>query len=818
MGTLPRCLCLILTLWMVTSRPSAAIRAGSPDSSPWWKAKEASSILQSARQFREAGNFAAAERLYRSSYDRAKGRGNNQAAIAYLSGAASCQMAQFHYRAALESYLQAKQLALSLGDRMNLEAVSINLASLYQQVGDADSALRQAKEAYALAGAAPRDNYKALLALMLGRLRQSPDGGEAEAWFQEGIEAARAQGSVSQEARAWDLLGEQRLQRGQWADAERALDEAFRLRVLLDPAERGFSYGELGALRLAQGKLDQAAMFTGRALARGAPLGTSWPEQRLLHQRGQIRLARGNIAGALDDFGAAVDLTARWRLEVLPAASSLEGANEFLEKSIFDSFIETGAAEALRKPASRWAAETFQAQELNRSASLRESLALAPAWRKKLAPEFWEVLGELRSEEGKLLRISAHDSQRAGLLRLKLTEMEAESGLGSPAPENKGENFRTQNSLIHFQDGLSESELVLSFHLGERGSYLWAVSREALSLYRLPPAARLRNEVAGFSDAVRTGRAEAVPLGERLYAELFGDLKRQEARKQTWLLSLEDSLFALPFAALVTERRDGKVSYLVEQHSLQIVPGALSLSRGSTGQGNSGGNSEAWFLGVGDPIYNAADSRWRPANTGLFARAGAEDGAGQLSRLVGSGNEIESSAQSWSAGSGTVVLIRGAEARRDNFLRLLADRPSVIHLATHVLTPPGSRDEAFIAFGLGSSAEPELLPTSDVAMLRVPGALVVMTGCDTGTGETRAGTGLLGLTRAWQMAGASAVLATGWAVKDSNGEIFSSFYRNLRDAAPAEALRRSQMEMIRSNTWRAAPDYWASYQVTGGAR
>jgi CHAT domain-containing protein len=103
-------------------------------------------------------------------------------------------------------------------------------------------------------------------------------------------------------------------------------------------------------------------------------------------------------------------------------------------------------------------------------------------------------------------------------------------------------------------------------------------------------------------------------------------------------------------------------------------------------------------------------------------------------------------------------------------------------------------------------------------MLHVPGSLVVMTGCSTGTGEARAGAGLLGLTRAWQMAGAGTVLATSWPELDSTGEIFKSFYRHLRNAPAAEALRRSQVEMIHSGTWRAAPSYWASYQVTGGWR
>ena len=103
-------------------------------------------------------------------------------------------------------------------------------------------------------------------------------------------------------------------------------------------------------------------------------------------------------------------------------------------------------------------------------------------------------------------------------------------------------------------------------------------------------------------------------------------------------------------------------------------------------------------------------------------------------------------------------------------------------------------------------------------MLHVPGALVVMTGCATAAGDEEAGAGLLGLTRAWQVAGASAVIATAWPVKDSGGEFFASFYQHLQHSPAAEALHLSQMEMVRSNTWRSEPTYWASYQVTGGAR
>jgi CHAT domain-containing protein len=70
-------------------------------------------------------------------------------------------------------------------------------------------------------------------------------------------------------------------------------------------------------------------------------------------------------------------------------------------------------------------------------------------------------------------------------------------------------------------------------------------------------------------------------------------------------------------------------------------------------------------------------------------------------------------------------------------------------------------------------------------------------------------------------AGAGGVLATLWPVKDSAGEIFSTFYRSLAGVSAAEALQRSQVMIIHSHevgspAQRAAIGDWASYQVTGG--
>jgi CHAT domain-containing protein len=568
----------------------------------------------------------------------------------------------------------------------------------------------------------------------------------------------------------------------------------------------------MGDLERLRGNWAEAARYTDLALhAKGTA-----PEYRLKHQRGQIRMAIGDRAGALGDFREAVLLASQWRLEVQPASSSLTAANEMLDGFVFSSFIEAAAREGLRTGNQRWAEEAFQAVELNRAASLRQSQALADAWHRRVPQEYWETLAKLRlaesQEAGK--GWAGEDPRR---LRLELAEMEAKAGLGFPAKNS--EIFSAQGSLIHFQHGLGRSEVLLSFYLGDQESYLWAVTRDTFQLFRIEAERKIRVQVGEFEEAVQAGRPEAVRLGEELYKELFGQLGQDVAAKPSWLLSLEGTLFEAPFAAFVTEQKGGKVSYLVSKHSVQTIPGALLLStRPDAGMGG--------FLGLGDPIYNAADPRWQEPGkwSGLLKpfQAWIADPAPQqqFGRLLGSAEELKMSAANW--GSPATVLLEGTAARRDVFLGRLANRPSVIHLATHVIYPngrqPGAKQQGLIAFGLGPARKSEFLSTADVASLRVPGAFVAMTGCETGVGDPRPGAGLLGLTRAWQMAGASTVLATSWRVRDSRGDLLASFYQHLRHVPAAEALRLSQVEMIQSGTWRATPSYWATYQITGGAR
>jgi len=101
--------------------------------------------------------------------------------------------------------------------------------------------------------------------------------------------------------------------------------------------------------------------------------------------------------------------------------------------------------------------------------------------------------------------------------------------------------------------------------------------------------------------------------------------------------------------------------------------------------------------------------------------------------------------------------------------------------------------------------------------VRLDAELVTLSGCNTALGPEMGGEGLLGLTRAFQYAGARSVLATLWSVSDrSSADLMRRFYTHLRAGQTKDdALRAAQIETMRGT---AHPFRWAAFQLNGDWR
>jgi len=794
MQTKLKLVCLFLTFPALGTIPSES-------RSPASYSPQIQSLSAKASALYASGDYLEAAAVYNKGRQEALARGDRALALRFLNNAGGCWFALSLYRKAMDAFLEARELALALKDHEMLGALSLNISSLYLEMGEVAGAAEAAREGLAALRKLPQPKYKVQLLMQVARVKAwQNDLDGAIPLFGQAIAEADRQGDVALQAKACNLLGYELLRKGRIKEAEGPLLEAFRLRKLNRDRELDKSYLTVGLLLMAQGDLRSARALLDEAVAAARRPGRV-PRWSPYYHRAQLRMAEGNLRAAVADFRTALDLARRWRLEVIPTAA-VRVSMEVELQQLYSGFIEAAVRLYAATRDAALVRESFEAAEENRAASLRALITDPGDWRRGLPAEYAQTLARLRAAEISLLREDSLEARgRVQKLQYELMQMEARAGLRLESTQTAAPG----GLLERTQRALEPDEALLSFHLGERESYAWVVTRGYAGLRVLAGRERIAEQVRRFVDAVRSGSGAAAEAGSELYNTLFKGVGESAGTKTHWALALDDVLFSAPLAALVVDGASSRPVYLMELRALQVVPSAHAIAGRLDGAQRALG-SGGRFVGVGDAVYNRADPRLRrPAGGSVAIAAGLE-----LARLAGSGVEIRACAKAWGP-EGEAVLLEGVQATREGLWQALDGEASVLHMATHV-TRKESGSQAFVALSLRPNGEPDWLSAADIAARRVRVGLVVLSGCSSGLGEALPGAGLMGLTRAWLAAGAEAVAASLWPTPDDSGSLFLSFYRHLKERGTrAEALASAQRDMLRGGGWRSLPRYWASY-------
>ena len=137
-----------------------------------------------------------------------------------------------------------------------------------------------------------------------------------------------------------------------------------------------------------------------------------------------------------------------------------------------------------------------------------------------------------------------------------------------------------------------------------------------------------------------------------------------------------------------------------------------------------------------------------------------------------------------------------------------AAQHDMLHLAAHGEARLDNPIFAHISLADGQ------LAMADVFGLRLDGALVTLSACETGRSAVVGGDEVVGLSRGFLFAGASTLIQSLWRVDDAaTARLMPRFYAWLRAGdAPGAALRSAQREFIEQGVH---PYVWAPFQLVG---
>lgn len=734
------------------------------------RAPELQSLMNEANESFRTGDRARALAFYRKGLERSKALSDTTSEACFLAGAGNIYVLTHQYREALQSFTSAAEAARRAGHQDLRLRVGVSLASLYRRLGDKPAGAAIFRELTAIFPAEPPP----WLLLQAGNIKADEQGIDAATpYFLAAVDAAG--GDAALKGTAWTQLGYLSLSAGRLSEADRALTEGFRIRRLARNKQAENTLFYIGMLRLAQGDAAQALRVfeqLGRVQSPVAP-------PFLHYQRARALAALGRSGEAFSAFEQSLAAAADWRLEV-PSADSYRISGDTTLAAIYSSYVDTGMAHLRTHRNRRLERRLFEVAEMNRSAGLRETQVAAG----ELTPRYLRLLDRYRQE----LRAAAPNAATLARLRRVLAEEEAGSGTAVRTAPVTGLATRIQRSL-------AAGDTLVTFHSGGAHAWAWAVTRHTLMSYPVPGGESLASGIAMLRRDPGNRRA-----AESLYGSLFGGMDERARRNASWILSLDGGLHGVPFAAL----RQPAGGFLAASRSLRIVPGAALLAERTLPAAST------QFAAFGDAIYNSADPR---------RRGTAKWDGRELARLPGSGNEARLSAAMWASGERPRPPSLGTDFTLQAVAETAAAEPAVLHLAAHVVEGTGSPDALSIALGAGAGSTPEFLSPIDIGRWRGAPSLVVLSGCASGTGKALPGAGLIGLTRAWLLAGSRAVLASHWAVDDDSAPFFRRFYQELmrggRDRvsgrAAARALHIAQSEMARQPGSR--PEAWGAYFV-----
>jgi CHAT domain-containing protein len=422
------------------------------------------------------------------------------------------------------------------------------------------------------------------------------------------------------------------------------------------------------------------------------------------------------------------------------------------------------------------------------------------------------------------------------------------------------------------RQALHADEALVAFYVGPQRSFVWAVPKQGPVVFAAVPlggeamASRigeLRRSLNPNATALGDIPAFDTMLANQLYAALLQPVEAGWKGAKNLIVVPHGAIAQLPLGLLVTRpterpvERAGQalfagyktVPFLARETTVTQLPSVATLA--ALRALPAGSPTRRAFAGFGDPWFNAAEAAEGRAGAvqlasadfavrgGLHMRAApatdrlASAELAMLPRLAETAEEVREVATALHADPVSDVFL-GAAANEKQVRSMRLDDRRVIMFATHGLVPGDLNGLTQPALALSSPAVAGtdgngLLTMEKIFGLKLDADWVVLSACNTASGDGAGAEAISGLGRAFFYAGARALLVTNWPVETNSARLLTTdtFRRQAADPSltRAEAVRQAMLGLIdgpgavdgagRIAFSYAHPIFWAPFSLVG---